>query len=114
MAGEMRERDDAGLDLVTRAARAVGRDGDVVAALGKAGQLDHRLAAAPAGGTTHGLRAAFFHDAGKDGPVTAGTDERGDLAGGVIPLNDILVRRHGDGQPVVPQAEDRGAFRNGF
>src|ERR1039457_1099962 len=73
--GDLRQRHRAVLHGVARAARTVGRDGEVVTAFGPRGQFEQRLAAAPAARPAHGLDAETLENRREKRAVAAGADE---------------------------------------
>src|SRR5262249_40872391 len=93
-AGELGQGDDAVLDHVTGAARAVRSDGEVVAALGPGGEFAQGLRAAPAGRTAHGFHAETLQYAGEKSSVLAGADHRRQTLGLIAACDVTEISLH--------------------
>src|ERR1035437_5326411 len=104
--GDLRQRHRAVLHDVARAARAVGRDGEVVTALRPCRQFEQRLRPAPARRTTHRLDAETFKDGREKRAVAAGTDESRETGGLMMPASEDGIHFHRKRQPVVPGAKN--------
>jgi len=66
--------------------------------------------AASAGGTSHCLDAEGLKHSGEEGSIFAGADQSGEDPGWPGEACALAIKKHGERQAVVPDAEDSGVL----
>ncbi len=106
MTGDLGEAQNAFMDGVAGAARAIWRDGEIVPFLAPGKEFEQCLMTAAAAGAADGLHAEPFQNGGEECAVFAGADESGQIWIWEFPANMRSVQVHRQGQAVVPDAID--------
>jgi len=101
-AGQAGELDDAVLDHLPRAARAIGGDHGVMAVLEPVDQPQEAFRPGPGGGAVGGVNAEAFHHLGDVFTVPALADDHRDSQ-----TPDVIGRDH---DPAVPEREEKRAL----
>jgi hypothetical protein len=99
---DLGDGDDAVLDNVARALRAVRRHGQVVSPVRVAGKFEQGLGTTTAAGAADLLDPEPAQDSSEEGTIFAGADQCREFAG-MVPVDD-----HRDGEAIMPEAEDNG------
>ena len=104
--GDLRERQYAVLDNVTRPPGPVGRYCDVIAAFNHRHQFSQSLCPTSARRTADRLHAEALEHSGEKCAVPAGADKSGQSRGLEMAVFQDGMQLHGKGQAIVPHGKD--------